>query len=249
LKGFQPVTTSFQRFAWRALALMQLAGIVALVGVSVLLAAGTLPGFLGFESFVVSTNSMDPTIQVGALAVVSPVKVEQLTAGDIITYRKPADPDMLVVQRLLFVDAEATDKLNLQTRGDSEPASEQVSVLPHVTLGRVMYAIPGIGLLVDFLNQPLGKVLLLAAPVVFLAGDYLLSRVRRRRSVVVTVDQMPRIDALLDYGRRALQSAHPHLALRAAQGVLSLDANNEAALGLNARALLALEDAREHAAA
>ncbi len=243
------MTTSFQRFASRALALMQLAGIVALVGVSVLLAAGTLPGFLGFESFVVSTNSMEPTIMVGGLAVVSPVKVEQLTAGDIITYRRPADPDTIVLQRLLYVDAEAADKLSLQTRGDAEPASEQVNVLPHVTLGRVMYSIPGIGLLVDFLNQPLGKVLLLAAPGVFLAADYLLGRLRRRRPVVLSLDHTQRVDALLEYGRRALHSAHPHLALRAAQGALSIDASNEAALGLNARALLALEDAREHAAA
>lgn len=243
------MTTSFQRFASRALALMQLAGIVALVGVSVLLAAGTVPGFLGFESFVVTTGSMQPTIPIGALAVVSPVKVEQLSAGDIITYRRPSDPDTIVLQRLLNVDAEAADKLNLQTRGDAEPTSEQVNVLPRVTLGRVMYAIPGIGLLVDFLNQPLGKILLLATPGLFLAADYMLGRVRRRRSVALTVDHTQRIEALLDYGRRALHSAHPHLALRAAQGVLNLDANNEAALGLNARALLALEDAREHAAA
>ena len=71
----------------------------------------------------------------------------------------------------------------------------------------------------------------------------------RSRSLMLSLDHTQRIDALLEYGRRALQSAHPHLALRAAQGVLSLDASNEAALGLNARALLALEDAREHAAA
>jgi signal peptidase I len=243
------VTTSFQRFAARALALVQLVGVAALVGLSVLLAAGTLPGFLGFESFVVSTRSMQPAIQVGALAVVSPVKVEQLSAGDIITYRRPADPDLIVLQRLLYVDAEA-DKINLQTRGDSEPASEQVSVSPRVTLGRVVYSIPGIGLLVDFLNQPLGKILLLAAPGVFLAADYLSSRVRRRRRAPLQpLEQAQRIEALLDYGRRALQSTHPQLALRAAQGVLALDPNNEAALGLNARALVALEDTREHAAA
>jgi hypothetical protein len=100
------------------------------------------------------------------------------------------------------------------------------------------------------LNQPLGKILLLAAPGVFLAADYLSSRVRRRRRALLQpLEQAQRIQALLDYGRRALQSTHPQLALRAAQGVLALDPNNEAALGLNARALVALEDTREHAAA
>jgi hypothetical protein len=104
--------------------------------------------------------------------------------------------------------------------------------------------------LVDFLNQPLGKILLLAAPGVFLAADYLHGRVRGRRPAPLQpLQHAQRIEALLDYGRRALQSTHPQLALRAAQGVLTLDPHNEAALGLNARALLALEDAREHAAA
>ncbi len=244
------MTTRFPHFASRALVAVQIAGIAVLVGLSALLAAGTLPGILGYESFVVSTNSMEPMIQVGALAVVSPVKLDRLSVGDIITYRRPVDPDTLVLQRLLYVDAEAAGKVDLQTRGDAEPTAEQVSVTPGVTLGRVMYSIPRIGLLVDFLGQPLGKLLLLAAPGVFLAADYLYGRLRRRPAAALqTMQHPPRIEALLDYGHRALHSAHPHLALRAAQGVLSLDASNEAALGLNARALLALEDAREHAAA
>jgi signal peptidase len=244
------VTTPFQRLVWRALTAVQVVGVVVLVGLSALLLAGIVPGVLGYESFEVSSVGMQPAIQIGSLAIIGPVKVEQLSVGDVVVYRKPLAPEAVVMQRLLYVDADQPGKLNLQTRGDFEPVAEQVTVAPGVTLGRVLYSIPRLGLLVDFVNQVAGKVLLLGVPAVLLGVDYLRNRLRRRRQATSPVlDHTQRIEALLAYGRRALLAAHPQLAMRAAHGVLVLDPRNEAAFGLSAQAQKALEDAREHAAA
>jgi signal peptidase I len=245
------VTPAFHRIALQALTWVQLAGVVVLVGLSALLMAGILPTVFGNESLAVSTRGMQPEIQLGSLAVVSPVKVEDLSVGDVIIYRRPEEPEFLVLQRLLSVDNDQPNMLNLQVRGDSQPVAEQVSVATGIRLGRVVYSIPYLGRLVDFVNQFTGKLLLFGVPGVLLCVDYLLSHLHRRRPPATsnTPDHSQRVESLLEYARRALLAAQPELAIRAARGALLLDPRNEAASGLAAQALKALDHALEHAAA
>jgi signal peptidase I len=245
------VTPAFHRIALHALTWVQLAGVVVLVGLSALLMAGILPTIFGSESLAVSTSGMQPEIQLGSLAVVSPVKVEDLSVGDVIVYRKPQEPDFIVIQRLLNVDTDQPNLLNLQVRGDSQPVAEQVSVASGVRLGRVVYSIPFLGRLVDFVNQFTGKLLLFGVPGVLLCVDYLLSHLHRRRPPTASnaPDHTQRVESLVDYARRALLAAQPELAIRAARGALLLDPRNADASGLAAQALKALDHAPEHAAA
>ena len=54
------------------------------------------PVFVGWHPFVVFTGSMEPSIHIGSIVVVQPVKFENLTAGDVITFSVPQNPGLPV---------------------------------------------------------------------------------------------------------------------------------------------------------
>jgi len=244
-------TSMLSRLGLRALAVLQVAAVVLLVGLGAVLLAGVVPGLLGDESFVVSAEDMQPALQVGDLAIVHPIGAAAVAVGDVVVYRTPQDPDTAITRRILSVDPDAkVGLLNLQTRGDADPTAEQINVASGAVLGRVVFSIPRLGLVVQFANQPIGKLLLIGLPGLLLAGDWLRSRVRRRRPTPsLTTGTTARIQSLLDSGQRALSAGFPLLAARAAEGVLALDAHNQAAGLLKALAIQALEVDREHVAA
>ena len=237
------MTKLLPRLALRALAVVHVSAVLVVVGLVGALLAGILPALLGDESFVVANRNMQPMLQVGDLAIVGPVGADRLAAGDVVTYRTPPDLDTAVTRRIISLDTDsASGRLSLQTRGDSDPASEQVTVARNAVLGRLIFNIPRLGLLAGFANNPAGKILLIGIPALLLAADSLRSRVRRRRVLVgVSSNGAVRIQALLESGRRALSAGFPQLAARAADGALGLDPYSEAAALLKVQALEAWE--------
>ena len=237
------MTKLLPRLALTALAVVHVSAVLVVVGLVGALLAGILPALLGDESFVVANRNMQPVLQVGDLAIVGPVGADRLAVGDVVTYRTPPDLDTAVTRRIISLDTDsASGRLSLQTRGDSDPASEQVTVARNAVLGRLIFSIPRLGLLAGFANDPAGKIMLIGIPALLLAADSLRSRVRRRRVLVgVLSDDAVRIQALLESGRRALHAGFPQLAARAADGALGLDPHSEAAALLKVQALEAWE--------
>jgi signal peptidase I len=237
----RPMARPVPPLVFHALALFQVVAALLLVAVISFLLAGTVPALFGYESYVVYTGSMEPTIHVGDIAVVGPVKASNLVAGDIITFRTPQDPDTIVTHRLQNVDTDATGHFSFQTKGDANDTPDQVSVDQGAVLGKVAYSLPGLGFLVEFSKSIEGKILMIVVPGVLLGLDYLRERLGRRRKTFVEMQGGPaldsdRIQALLAGGKRALEAGHAELATQAANGILELDPQHQEALLLKARA-------------
>ncbi len=149
------------------------AGLLLLVGA---LIAGAAPTLFGYESYVVLSGSMEPALQVGDLSVVGAVRPEDLRVGDIISYRTPSRPNTVVTHRLVGIGTNAAGRLAFETRGDANDSTDQVDVDAEAVLGRVAYAVPKVGYLVDFAKRPLGKGVLLGLPALLLIADALFSR-------------------------------------------------------------------------
>jgi signal peptidase I len=216
---------------------------------------GIAPTFFGYESFTVYSGSMEPAIRVGALAVVQPVPSSRLKPGDVITYRMPFFPDVIVTHRLLAIQQTPDGKTQYRTKGDANAAEDLVQVDPNAVLGRVAYSVPYAGYIVEYSKTGVGRLVLIALPAALLALDFLRQRMRRPEDVAAgsvaagaaggaatarprpTVRPAPRavsglstearIDALLDRGQAALAAGHADLAGRAADGVLVLDPRSE----------------------
>ena len=193
--------------------------LILLVGA---LLAGTAPSLLGYESFVVLSGSMEPTLRVGDLAVVGPARQDQLMVGDVISYRTAQRPDVVVTHRLVGIGVDERGRPALQTKGDANDSADQVMVEPGAVLGRVAYGVPMVGYLVEFARRAEGKLLLLACPAFLLALDAFMSA--RRRQVAPVRQEAPRVtkasvsgigaDAaeLVSRGRIALANGGPGIA-------------------------------------
>jgi signal peptidase len=226
---------------FHALVLFQVVAALLLVVVVAFLLAGTLPTLFGYESYVVYSGSMEPTIGVGDIAVVGPVKADKLRAGDIITFRTPQNPDTIVTHRLQNVDTDANGHFTFETKGDANDTPDQVSVDQNALLGKVAYSLPGLGFLVEFSKRIEGKILMIVVPGILLALDYVRERLGRRKKTFVEMQGHPapaadRVLALVAGGNRALAAGHGQLAAQAADGILELDPHNHEALLLKARA-------------
>ncbi len=188
-----------------------MAAIFAVLILVVALGAGVLPALLGYESLVVLSGSMEPTIHVGSLAVVAPAKPADLVVGDVITYRAHERPDQLVTHRLVGVDHDAEGRLRYATKGDANNTIDQVTVDQNAVLGRVMFSVPFAGYVVDFARRPEGKIVLIGLPALLLLLDYgLAARKRRSAAPAALRDEA---DELIARGRLALNNGATKAAL------------------------------------
>jgi signal peptidase len=181
------MTATKPQLARRILTGLQVMAALVLLGLVVLLLAGTAPSMLGYESFVVYSGSMEPAIMTGDIAVVGPVKAGELKVGDVITFRTPANPDVVITHRLVQLETDPAGHLMFQTKGDANDIVDQVQVEQGALLGRVVYSLPRLGYMVDFSKRTEGKGLFIALPGILLAGDYLRERLRRREKRTVAV--------------------------------------------------------------
>jgi hypothetical protein len=228
--------------------------LVVLFGSIGLLLAATAPGALGYESYVVNAASPQSGLKRGDLGVVAPVPAALLAPGDVIIYRTPEDPATVLTRRVASMAPGPNATFMVQTDPDATSATQPVTVSEHATLGRLVYALPRLGTLVEQANQPLGRALFFGIPGVLLASDALRKRLRgAAHRVEVQAEpravDMRRVQALVETGRRALDAGYPDLALRAADGALALVPGNAAAWHVKAGALAALKAGLEHVAA
>lgn len=163
----------------RGLRAIQAAVAVVLLVLVAALLAGSVPSLFGCESYVVMSGSMEPTLRVGDLAVVAPVAPADLRVGDVISYRTPKRPDVVVTHRLTAIGVNDAGRTVFETRGDANDSADQIEIDPRGVVGRLVYAVPKVGYLVDFAKRPLGKILLLGVPAALLAADAVLGRRRR----------------------------------------------------------------------
>jgi signal peptidase I len=221
---------------------LQAVAAACLIGLVAMVLAASVPSLFGNESFVVYSGSMEPTLGVGDLAVVAPVRSEDLRAGDVITYRSPDRLDVVVTHRLAAISADAGGHLSFQTKGDANNAVDMVAVNPSAVLGRLSYSIPKLGYVVDFAQRPMGRMVLIAIPALLLALDYLLASSRKRFSAAMS----PAIGAteeLLIRGREAMNSGALSTALKLFDEAIARDPRLEEAWLLKAECLRGMESA------
>ena len=143
------------------------------VAVFALLAVG--PHVLGYRTMTMLTGSMAPMIEPGDVTVVTPVAVEDVTEGMVITYHQPIGDRSLVTHRVVEVQRDAAGAVTVRTKGDANEAIDPwTATLEGDTAYRTRAVIPELGHLIQALRTPvLTQVLLYGAPAL-LAGWLLL---------------------------------------------------------------------------
>jgi signal peptidase len=138
---------------------LALAFCLALLGSLLTVAATNL---LGYDSYVIYSGSMEPTVKVGSLLLTRPADVEDLRVGDVITYRSPGNHTTLT-HRIVSI-RQQDGQWVFKTKGDASLDPDPGEVILRGQVSRMAFDIPYLGYVVDFAKSTVGVVLLLLVP-------------------------------------------------------------------------------------
>ena len=156
---------SIQDQSRRLAAMVLYASLVIVSGLVVLQWIQQRPVILSVQS-----DSMEPVFRKGDAIILQKTPPTLLSPGDIVSYPHPDKADVIISHRVVSADA-YTGKLI--TKGDANVAPDQVTSTLGV-LGRVGYAVPKAGFVVDWLHSWQGLAVLVYLPVAALLAQELL---------------------------------------------------------------------------
>lgn len=103
---------------------------------------------MGFAPYSITTQSMEPVMSVNDLVYVNPVDFKMLNTGDIITYA--SEDGVTVTHRIVSIDKE---KETVRTKGDNNEYPDALSVKKEQIIGKVIFSVPGIGIVTNTINS------------------------------------------------------------------------------------------------
>jgi signal peptidase len=139
---------------------------VVLVGLFLIISLFPVKG--NYQIKVVLSGSMEPEIKTGSIVVIKPAK--QYNIGDVVIFGKDTRTDIPTTHRL--VSSRAVDGVMLYTtKGDANNAPDNTEIrLPDIH-GKVLFSVPYAGYVLDFIKKPLGLVIVIVIPAIFIVYD------------------------------------------------------------------------------
>ncbi|MDH5634824.1 MAG: signal peptidase I [Candidatus Bathyarchaeota archaeon] len=133
-----------------------------------------------YPLLAVASGSMIPTLNVGDLIVVQgglnvSNVIAEYESGDIVVFRKPSNPDELIVHR-------AVEKINggLKTKGDNNNHPDYWIVTDDELVGKVVGNIPYLGRVPLFVHTPTGIMIILIVIVVLILLEFVIPIAREK---------------------------------------------------------------------
>ena len=143
--------------------------IVSIVLVIALLLVGVK--FLGVDVYIVLSGSMEPKYPTGSVIYVKDVDVDELKAGDVITYQ--LNNSVVATHRIVEVVNE-NNQIAFKTKGDANDHVDNGVVNANQVIGSPFFAIPFLGYLASYIQSPSGMYVAIAFAVAMLAFMLLL---------------------------------------------------------------------------
>ena len=162
-------------YRWIARVLMVVA-VLAFAG----LAVG--PHVFGYRTMTMLTGSMAPQINPGDVAVATPVPVDDIAVGMVVSYHIPVDDHHVVTHRVVAVQHGKDGSVTIQTKGDANNAIDPwKATLQGDTVYRVRAVIPDLGRVIEALRTPVVTTALVYGAPTILAGWLLVAIWRPNR--------------------------------------------------------------------
>jgi len=135
----------------------------SVLGINVYLANATsllgdsLPMPFGYGAAVVLSGSMEPEFSKGDLIIVK--QSETYKTKDIVVFQ---DNGALVVHRIISLDADT-----VITKGDANNTADK-PITASAIKGKVLFSVPFVGNIVNFVKTPVGTILIIAVAIVLI---------------------------------------------------------------------------------
>jgi len=142
--------------------------ITTVLVVLIVILAIMLVGFrlIGFDTYVVLSGSMEPAHKTGSLIYARDTDTQTLEVGDVITFQL-ADSETIVTHRIIEIQGESYDKQFI-TKGDNNDVADPSPVPADRVTGKVLFSIPYLGYLANYIQNPPGLYFAAAAGVILI---------------------------------------------------------------------------------
>ena len=141
---------------------------------------GEAPNLFGRQLLSVLTGSMSPAIDAGSLILVRETEPEEITVGEIITYRGSTINAPLTTHRVQRIEKDGTG-IRFITKGDRNNVSDALPISEERVLGVVEWDIPLLGYVFAYAQSRQGLLLLVILPALMVIA-YALTNLFRRNT-------------------------------------------------------------------
>ncbi len=153
---------------------------ILLVGIS---EANKLEGInlFGYKTYIITSESMKPTINIGDVIITKKCKEEELKANDIITFKK--ENEITNTHRIIRIEEENGNKVFV-TKGDNNKLQDEKKVSFNEVQGKVVLNIPKLGKIIEFMQNKIVLLVILLLILIILFLNILKSEkkeIRRRK--------------------------------------------------------------------
>ena len=123
---------------------------------------------IGYKTYTVLSGSMEPNYHVGSLVYVKPVDPFDLKEDDVITFM--LDETNIATHRIIEVvpDEDDPSVVRFRTKGDANNSADGNLVHNENIIGKVVFSIPALGYISDFIQHPPGMYFAIAAVVILI---------------------------------------------------------------------------------
>lgn len=161
------------------------------LAVAVMLAASMLPVPGNYRVLSVLSGSMEPAIHTGSVVIVAPAADYKI--GEVITFgeiSKTKTPTTHRISDMKIVDGKPV----YITKGDANNAPDNKEVAFGEVKGKVLFSIPYLGFILNFVKQPIGFTLVIVVPAILIIWEEAKKIFReitkgKKKAVVAKVDK------------------------------------------------------------
>lgn len=158
--------------------------VAAIIALALLLVATLFPLEGNYQVKIVQSGSMEPSILTGSVVVIQPAS--SYMVHDVITFGADNAKDIPTTHRIVAFEG-TPGKMLFTTKGDANEEADTRKVPERDVIGKVVFAVPYVGFVLDFARQPIGFLLLIIVPATAVAIDEILNiwrevlKLRRRK--------------------------------------------------------------------
>jgi signal peptidase len=141
--------------------LISIVGVLILTFMAVLLIGTMLPIPGNYRVLSVLSGSMEPAIHTGSVVAVAPAS--NYKVDDVITFGEISKTKMPTTHRIKDIKIVGGQMVYI-TKGDANNIKDGKEVMQNEVKGKVLFSIPYLGYILNFVRQPIGFALVIIIP-------------------------------------------------------------------------------------
>ena len=140
---------------------------------------------LGYKSYIIKTNSMEPTISINDVVITKKVKKEKIKKGDVITFLQDGE---VITHRITQIE----DNGNYTTKGDNNNIEDTFKITYENIEGKHILTIPYLGKIVQALDNKIVFLIITLIILIFMFITILNQEKRENRREKKKIDDKKR---------------------------------------------------------